>query len=79
MDGRKLQASLENRFALLKLGTTDTGCDCESSHLQDESDAPSKASPVDNVPQLIDDPLGDAFETRRELQVSWSLFTSNRE
>ena len=75
MSGQKSQAALRNRFAALKLGTTDSCCDYEkdsSIDHQDDEDAREGVAPVprvDSTPHLIDDPLGDAFEVRKELQV----------
>lgn len=73
--GQKSQAALRNRFAALKLGTIDSRCDCEtdlSTDHRDDEDAREGVATVpriDNTPHLIDDPLGDAFEVHKELQV----------
>lgn len=70
MSGQKSQANLMNRFAALKLVTTDTCCDCEvdvpSDHREGEvaREGVNKVPRLDDTPQLVDDPLGDAFEVR---------------
>ncbi len=68
----KSQQIAKNRFAPFKPGTTDTFCDCES-ELADDSEGIREVftveSQVDDTPQLINDPLGDAFEIRKESQV----------
>ena len=66
---------LRNRFAALKVGTTETCCTPEeplpsSNHEETcarESDLVLRR--CDDTPQLIDDILGDAIEIRKELQV----------
>lgn len=73
--GQKSQAVLRNRFAALKLGTTDTCCDCEIDLPSDDHGGAGVREGVvtmprvDDIPGLVDDPLGDAFEIRKELQV----------
>ncbi len=69
---RKSQQIARNRYAPFKLGTMDTCCECESELACDSEGVGEDFTPapqVDDTPQLIDDPLGDAFEIRRESQV----------
>ena len=69
---RKRLEKLRNRFAPLKLGTTDNSYDdgAESaSETQDAREGFATVPQVDDVPQLVDDPLGDAFAVCKELQV----------
>lgn len=69
------QDVFKNRFAALKLASTDISCDCEAEWPSDDCDregARERAATeplVEHTPQLIDDPLGDAFEIHQELQV----------
>ena len=72
---RKSQAIWRNRFAVLKLGTTNNCCDCEADlpgdHREGEyaRDSVTGLPRVNDTPKLVDDPLDDAFEFRQELQV----------
>ncbi|KAF6224723.1 hypothetical protein HO133_009916 [Letharia lupina] len=82
---QKSQVVWENRFAALNPGTTDTCCDCGSDLPSDHRDGEGARQGVatvprtDDTPQLLDDPLGDAFEICKELQVYlpplWSSFS----
>ena len=69
---RKRLENLRNRFAPLKIGKTDTSYEngteptSETTYAREGSDTVSQ---VDDVPQLVDDPLGDAFAVCKELQV----------
>lgn len=68
----KGQEALKNRYALLKLGTTDTRRDYVTELASDTEGATEGLATVQRVedtPKLIDDPLGDAFEVCKELQV----------
>ena len=75
ISGEKGPAVLKNRFAALKVGTTEACCAHEEplpSHDREgksagESDLVLRRG--DETPQLIDDILGDAIEIRKELQV----------
>ena len=73
--GEKGPAVLRNRFAALKVGTTEACCAPEEP-LPSPDDAEKSAGESDLVPrkgddtpQLVDDILGDAIEIRKELQV----------
>ena len=75
--GDKAPAVLRNRFAALKVGTTETCCAPEEplpSHDHGEK-SPGESDLVlrrgDDTPQLVDDILGDAIEIRKELQVQF--------
>ena len=73
--GDKGPAVLRNRFAALKVGTTEACCAPEEplpSHDREEKSAGESDLVIrrgDDTPQLIDDILGDAIEIRKELQV----------
>ena len=76
---RKRLENLRNRFAPLKLGTIDNSYDDGIERASEAKDARERfdtVPPVDDVPQLIDDPLGDAFAVCKELQVFGLSFLS---
>ena len=76
---RKRLETLRNRFAPLKLGTTDNSYDDGIEPVSETKDARKRSDavpPVDDVPQLIYDPLGDAFAVCKELQVFGLSFLS---
>lgn len=60
---QKGRDALKNRYDLLKVGTTGAG------DIEGATEGLATVARVEDTPKLIDDPLGDAFEVRKELQV----------
>ena len=60
---RKGRDALKNRYDLLKVGTTG------ASETEGATEGLATVARVEDTPKIINDPLGDAFEVCKELQV----------